>query len=470
MTGRRKPLWPTILATLCCAVQAILLCGLSYEYSPTEDEPAHIASGITHWRHGTFDAYRVNPPLVRMLATLPILPLQPSLEYSSRLGETPYSRNEFVLGRMFLFENASEIRQLVFLSRLTCIPFVLLGGVVCYLWGSKLYGPAAGLFSMVMWTVCPNILGHGCLVTTDVAAASTGVFASYAFWLWTTTLEWKQCYVAGVGLALAMLTKSIWIILIPLWLLVGGAILLQRYFSVPTSDSMRDTPSSRRAAPNPKIVFAQICTVIACGVFLLNAGYGFEKSLRPLGQFQFISETLGGIDAHRVPGNILAFNPVSWIPCPFPANFLQGIDTQKYDFERGKLAYLNGEFQRGGWWYYYLFAFAVKAPAGYVLAVLLRCCQSGVSFGKIGLRFISEGREQSSLRLSRRFSVATSWITQWFHLFLFLVVISLVSSQTGINQGIRYLIPAFPFLYIWVGGLVKPKTACSVCQPVAAGR
>jgi len=338
VTEGRKPLRPTILATICCAVQALLLSILAYQYSPTEDEPAHIASGLTHWRHGTFDAYRVNPPLVRTLATLPILPLQPSLTYSNRLRETPYSRNEFVLGRIFLFENSSEIRRLVFLSRLSCIPLVLLGAVVCYLWGSKLYGPASGLFSMVMWTFCPGILGHGCLVTTDVPAASMGIFAAYTFWLWATTLEWRHCFIAGVGLALAMLTKSTWIVLIPLWLFLGGAILLQQCVSVPSSEMVPDAQSKRPSTIRPRVLLAQLCVIVVSGVYLVNAGYGFEKPLKPLGQFRFISETLGGVHAHTAPGNILKFEPLRRIPSPLPANFLQGIDTQKYDFERGKLA------------------------------------------------------------------------------------------------------------------------------------
>src|SRR5689334_22232145 len=39
--------------------------------SPTWDEVAHFAAGLNHWYTGTFPLYRVNPPLIRMIATAP---------------------------------------------------------------------------------------------------------------------------------------------------------------------------------------------------------------------------------------------------------------------------------------------------------------------------------------------------------------------------------------------------------------
>ena len=33
---------------------------------------SHLPAGISHWRFGRFDLYRVNPPLVRMVAALPV--------------------------------------------------------------------------------------------------------------------------------------------------------------------------------------------------------------------------------------------------------------------------------------------------------------------------------------------------------------------------------------------------------------
>jgi hypothetical protein len=46
------------------AIHAGLLAWQAYRYSPTIDEPAHMAAGISHWKFGRFDLYRVNPPRV----------------------------------------------------------------------------------------------------------------------------------------------------------------------------------------------------------------------------------------------------------------------------------------------------------------------------------------------------------------------------------------------------------------------
>src|SRR5215212_8698000 len=53
-------------------VHSTLLLYSAYVHSPTVNEPAHLAAGLSHWRFGRFELYRVNPPLVRMLAALPI--------------------------------------------------------------------------------------------------------------------------------------------------------------------------------------------------------------------------------------------------------------------------------------------------------------------------------------------------------------------------------------------------------------
>jgi len=37
-------------------------------------------------------------------------------------------------------------------------------------------------------------------------------------------------------------------------------------------------------------------------------------------------------------------------PMPLPANYIQGIDTQRLDFERGLPSYLRGEWSEHGWY------------------------------------------------------------------------------------------------------------------------
>ena len=66
-------------------------------------------------------------------------------------------------------------------------------------------------------------------------------------------------------------------------------------------------------------------------------------------------------------------------------NFPLGIDRQKYDFdEAGFWSYLRGHWRQGGWWYYYLYALAIKEPLGTWLLALLALAAPFAASGRKG--------------------------------------------------------------------------------------
>ena len=108
---------------------------------------------------------------------------------------------------------------------------------------------------------------------------------------------------------------------------------------------------------------------MAIALYAPNLGFGFEGTLRPLGELHFVSdlfsgETSGG-QASPQSTNRLAGTWYASIPSPFPKIYLLGIDLQQRDFEHyGRPSYLRGEWRDHGWWYYYLYAVAIKVPLG----------------------------------------------------------------------------------------------------------
>ena len=44
--------------------------------NPTVDEVVHLPAGITYWQKGTFRLYHHNPPLVKLVAALPVVMAQ----------------------------------------------------------------------------------------------------------------------------------------------------------------------------------------------------------------------------------------------------------------------------------------------------------------------------------------------------------------------------------------------------------
>ena len=128
-------------------VHSGLLAHSAYVHSPTMNEPGHLVAGISHWRFGRFELYRVNPPLVRMVAALPVLAVGADTDCSN-FYESPGARPVFPIGEKFVTANGERSFWLFTIARWACIPFSLLGGYMCYRWASELYGDMAGLLAL----------------------------------------------------------------------------------------------------------------------------------------------------------------------------------------------------------------------------------------------------------------------------------------------------------------------------------
>jgi 4-amino-4-deoxy-L-arabinose transferase-like glycosyltransferase len=411
-------------------IHAGLLGWIDVINAPTFDEIAHVPSGLSHWLFGSFDLYRVNPPLMRMIATVPLLVANPVMDWGL-IPDGPYARPEFVVGTQFMKSNGFHSFWMFTICRWAQIPVSMFGGWICFRWARDLFGSSSGFVALLLWCFCPNVLAWGSTITPDLGAAAFGVAAAYSFWRWLNQPTWTSSLLAGATLGLAELSKTTWIILFVLW----PVLWLTWRYCVRRQDVVR-----------PQIL--QLSAILFLALYLLNLGYGFEGSFQGLGQFTFISHSLGGVDAHTTPGNRFRGTWLESIPVPAPANYLRGIDVQKFDFEKGKWSYLRGENKLGGWWYYYLYALAVKTPLG--------------TFGLWGLALIL---------LVRRREFARCFRDELVLLVPAIVVISLVSSQTGFNRYLRYVLPAIPFLYISVsrvgkvfdGQLLLPKLICGFC-------
>lgn len=378
-------------------------------HSFTWDEPPHLAAGLSHWRYGQFDLYCVNPPLVRLIATAPLLFADVEEDWHD-FYVGPSVRAEFIIGKHLLAANGERSFWLLTMARWALIPFSLLGGVICYRWASELYGSAAGLLATVLWCFCPNVLGHGQLITPDVAATSLGLTAFYVYWHWLKKPTWSLAIAAGIVLGLAELTKTVWIILFLLWPLIW--LLWQR------------GRVSRRS-------IAQMAAIVFIALYVLNVGYLFDGSFTKLAEFRFVSEPLSpGKAMGETWGNRFADHWLGSVPVPLPYSYVVGIDLQRRDFDGGLWSFLRGEWKKGdGWWYYYLYAMAIKLPLGTLLTLAM------------------------SLVFARRY--AGSWRDELFVLAPAAVILIFVSSQTGFNHHLRYVLPAFPFLFISAAKLAK---------------
>lgn len=178
-----------------------------------------MAAGVSHWQLQRFELYRVNPPLVRMIAAIPVLLTGVETDWSG-FYEGPGARPIFEIGNDFIAVNGERSILLFTYARWACIPFSLLGCIVCFLWARDLYGRQAGLVAATLWCFSPYILAHGALITTDVPAAALGVTASYMFYLWLKNPCWSRAILAGTVLGLAELVKTTLVVFYLLWALL----------------------------------------------------------------------------------------------------------------------------------------------------------------------------------------------------------------------------------------------------------
>lgn len=397
---------PALLLT-----NAVMLSWMAYIHSPTIDEGGHLPAGISHWHFAKFDIYSVNPHLVRTIAAIPVVLSSPAMDWAGVVQE---KRPEWVLGQRMAELNGTKVFWYYTIARWACIPFSLLGGLVCYYWSRDLYGTNAGLLSLVLWTFSPNILGNAAQITPDAGAASFGIAAHYCLWRWLQHMTKWRMIIAGVVLGLTLLTKSTWIILFGLWPATWLLWVLLAH------------PVGQRKYWHG---LSQLCGILLIGIYVLNAGYGFTGTFTKLGDYRFDSDALSvpterkWIRTNRFHGSMLG-----QIPVPLPYDYVKGMDIQKKEFEQGKWCYLAGKHKFRGWWYFYLYAILVKTPIG-----TLTLAAAGAALTLIQNRNKTDIANQVAL-----------WLPA-------IALLTFVSAQTGFTIYLRYVLPVFPTLFIICG-------------------
>ena len=363
-------------------------------------EVAHLGAASYFWRTGRFDLFHVNSPLGRMLTGWPtVLPgTQHDLTpYSPR----PQDRSEWAVGESFVKSNSPEVVWRTYvLGRLMCIPIILAGGIAGSVLARQMFGKGSAVVYAVLWSFSPLFLGWSPTMCPDMIAASLGIIAVYFFRRWLIGPTWKRAVVAGIFLGLLPLAKMTWILafgLFPLiWLL-----------------------STERPA------WKQMAVIMLLALYMLNMGYGFDGTLRPLKDYDFISRSLGDRNGEGT-SNRFAGSLLGHVPVPLPSEFVLGIDTQKRDFENGIESYLFGRYSNHGWWYYYFVVLPLKEPTGTLLLFALAV------FLAIFNRDYRASRNDELLILLP-----------------FAVLFLTVTMQTGFSIHPRYILPAMPFFYLF---------------------
>jgi hypothetical protein len=374
----------------------------------TWDEACHIFAGYSYWTRGDFGMNPEHPPFVKLLATLPLLSM--SLKVPPR--PKVFSKEEdFISAKEFVYSNDAE--KIMFRARTTAALLTLALAVLLFLTAREMFGSLPAFIALCLFVFEPNILAHGALVTTDMAL-SCFLFATVgAFYRYLKKPSGARLMLVGLAAGLSLTAKHSGILVFPILIALAICELWLRPRSSPNSETGR--PS------NVMHLAAALVTITLMGVLILWASYGFHFHSRP------------GVDADaRVVDYAARLNSplqkkliteVTHLRL-LPESYLYGLADVGITAGFSH-TYLFGKVYPHGQWFYFPAAFLIKSTVTLIIFLLL------VPFA-IVLRGAQRRRELVFMTIP-------------------LAIYFAVAISSGMNIGVRHILPIYPFLIILAG-------------------
>jgi hypothetical protein len=366
--------------------------------SATFDETNHLVRGLYPLSGKGFTLNKEHPPLVNLLQGLPV-------HFSTKI-ELPTAKSDmhpfFHYSRRVLWSGVNDGKTMISQARLVTVFLSVLLGMSIFWWARELYGFEGALLSLTLFCFSPTILANSRLVTTDLGLAFFLFIFYFSFWNLLRSPSIKRIIVAGLCLGLALGSKHLALLLIPISLAVLflaqslGRIELRPAFSF-ISQSVADRFGG--------IFYAVFAWLIIIFIALL------------------IVWTLYGFSFGRFEGSGI------WVPMP---DYFEGLKQGWNSVKSGRVYYLDGKVSDSGWLIFYLKAFIYKTPFPLLIILL----------SALVWRFYDKNQIGKGI--------------EWIVIALICFALALIAKK--VNLGLRYLLSIYPFLFLFSGSLVKiPK-------------
>jgi 4-amino-4-deoxy-L-arabinose transferase-like glycosyltransferase len=311
--------------------------------------------------------------------------------------------------------------QELFVSRFPSLLLSAVTGLFVFLWSRRLYGMRGALLSLTVFALCPTILAHGRLITTDVTCTLFCFLSVLSFLNYLRKPTWPRFFLA-VGLTgLAQLAKHTSLLLFPLFFVL---LVLRGW-------GMRKIPGKGL----PRYLAARALLFLALVLVIINTGYAWKGTGETLEQNRTWLQLHTAYVSPPLPseeGGILDRLKLgaARLPLPLPRayveTYLLGQHFNRTGQGHGPI-YLLGEMQPLGWKSYFTIAFLLKTPLPIIALIL-----AGLA---VALR-------------TRRLGLVTDELVCVLSAS---VVFAYFSFLCTAQIGIRYLMPMLPFLYVLIG-------------------
>ena len=342
------PAW--FLAGGLILLQMILVAVIVHGESLTFDEGDHIFAGYMMWHSGDYGLNPEHPPLVKLVATLPLLHEKlwvPPLQHRMFKGEA------YRDGRDFMERNDGPSHRLLFRMRLAAGVFAVGLSVMVFLLGSRLFGEPAGLLALLLVVFEPNVLANSDLVTTDVGVACFFLATIYCFYRYARQPSVIRLLLTGLAAGLALSAKHSGILLAPMLL---GLMLVEI--------ACAERGERKRMAGTLLGGFAAVA-VLAVGV--LWAFYGFRYAARPAGLV--MNPTLSEYAAPLTGMNSWVIGHLAHWRL-LPESYLMGMTDIHYAALQYPIFLLGHDYPHGVWWYFPV-ALSIKTSLGLIGLLVL---------------------------------------------------------------------------------------------------
>jgi tetratricopeptide (TPR) repeat protein len=395
------------------------IAGVARGNSQTWDEAYHILAGCRYWQSADFGINAEHPPLVKLLATVPLLFLHP-VPPRPPLGSS--KQEGFVDARDFLYSNRAD--KLLLFCRLSAALVTLLLALLVYEAGARMFDPAVGALALALVVFEPNILAHGSLVDTDAAAACGFLAAVYAFYRYVQRPSALRLIECGLAAGICLAVKHSGVLLFPALGLLIIAEILHR--------SRMQTESLPESSVPPPTLFRYSLRLAGAFVLIgvlawavLWGAYGFRFSARPapLQMTPPLADYIRGVGHpplrnHLEAGTILAL--AHWKA--LPESYLYGLADVLTVSEGPRPTFIFGKLFPTARWYYFPSTILIKSTLGFLLLL-------GLAFFSKSLRSPKYRREILFLTIPAALYLA-------------------VSMTSGLNVGVRHILPVYPFLIL----------------------
>ena len=331
-------------------------------------------------------------------------------------GPIPYVMNQIFVDRFPEggYDKSNAPDDLLLRGRLGTLPFGLLGLALVFVWSRRLFGPGGGLLSAFLYATSPLLIGYGSLLAVDVIYSACMVLCLFLLWLFALKPTGGRLLLLGLGLGVALATKYLALLFAPWFLLVVAWVAAR---------------SQRRRGPMSMVGagLGASLAVAALAIGTLHVTYRGSSPLASMNPDNYQSRTVSGLIGKPLIGPVLG---------TFPSFYLLGVDHQLCAGEASNYRpFVDGKFASSHA-SYYLRAFLWRTPE-WVLLLTLWLLLWQVPRWAMGK---GPGPERAAF---------------WILAPPMLIVLAYLSLLTGLQIGIRYVLPLYPLLFVLLGALAS---------------